>query len=76
MLPSPQSLLLTLAAVAVVGVESLKLQKRADPVDTSNLQGGQNILITNAEQTLFYIPMQFGSGSGLVDIFGLISTTR
>jgi hypothetical protein len=76
MLPSPQAFVLTLAALAIGGTQGLKLKKRADPVDTSNIQGAQNILITNAEQTLFYTPMQLGSGSSLVNIFGLVSTTR
>lgn len=76
MLPSIRKFGLTLAALAIGGAEGLKFQKRADAVDTSNIQGARNILITNAQQTLFYTPMQFGSGSSLVDIFGLVSTTR
>ena len=76
MLSPLQTLALTLATLAIGGAQGLKLKKRADPVDTTSIQGAQNILITNAEQTLFYTPMQFGSGSNLVDVFGLVSTTR
>lgn len=71
--PSLQKLALTLAALAIGTTEGLRFQKRAD---TSNAEGPQNVLITDAEQSLFYTPMQFGSGSGLVSLFGLVSTTR
>ena len=76
MIPSLPALVLTLAALAVGATEGLRFQKRADAIDTSNAQSVRNFLITDAEQTLFYVPIQFGSGSGLVDIFGLVSTTR
>ena len=74
--PSAQTLVLALTTLAVGGVEGLKFQRRADPIDTSNAQGAQNLLITNADQTLFYTPMQFGSGSEVLNIYGLVSTTR
>lgn len=74
--PSAQVLVLTLVTLAIGGVEGFKFHRRADVVDTSNTQGVQNIVTTNAEQTQFYIPMQFGSGSGSVNTYGLISTTR
>jgi hypothetical protein len=70
--PSPRMLVLTLATLAVGGVQGLKFPRR----DASNAQGSQNVLITNPEQTLFYTPMQFGSGNGAVNIYGLVSTTR
>lgn len=76
MRPSVQTLVLTLTILAIGGAEGLKFQRRADAVDTSNAQGVQNLLVTNADQTLFYTPMQFGSGSGVVNIYGLVSTTR
>jgi len=74
--PSTQMLALALTTLAIGGVQGLKFHRRADPVDTSNTQGAQNLLITNAEQTLFYTPMEFGSGNGSVHIYGLVSTTR
>ena len=74
--PSIRTLVLTLATLAIDGAQGLKFHRRADAVDISNAQGTQNILITNAEQTLFYTPMQFGSGNGTVNIYGLVSTTR
>ena len=74
--PSIQTLVLTLATLAIGGVEGLKIRKRADPLDTSESQGVQNILITDAKQNLFYTPMEFGSGDGAVSIYGLVSTTR
>lgn len=74
--PSTQTLALALATLAIGGVQGLKFHRRADPVDTSSTQGAQNLLITNAEQTLFYTPMQFGSGDRSVNIYGLVSTTR
>jgi len=74
--PSIRTVVLTLATLAIGGTEGLKLRKRADPVDTSEAQGVQNILITDAGQNLFYTPMQFGSGDGAVSIYALVSTTR
>jgi hypothetical protein len=76
MSPPLQTLVLSLAALAIGRAEGLKFQKRADAIDTSNVQGARNVLITNADQNLFYAPMQFGSGNGVVDTYGLISTTR
>ena len=77
MYSSMQTLVLALTALAVGGVEGhIKSKKRADPVDISNAEGVQNILVTNADQNRFYIPMEFGSGNGAVDIYGLVSTTR
>lgn len=72
--PSLQTIVLTLAALAVGCAHGLKFHKRADT--SSNVQGAQNILITDAELDRFYIPMQFGTVSSPVDIFGLVSTTR
>lgn len=74
--PSAQTLVLTLAALAASGAQGFRFHRRADPVDNSNSQGLQNILVTNAQQTSFYIPMQFGSGSGAANLLGLISTVR
>lgn len=71
-----QTFVLALAVLATSRAEALKFHKRGDPVDTSNTQNARNILITNADQNLFYIPMQFGSGNGIVDTYGLVSTTR
>lgn len=73
---SLQTLVLALATLAVGGVEGFKYQKRANPLDTSNIQGGQNVLIANAQQTQFYTQMQFGSGHIALAIYGLLSTTR
>lgn len=74
--PSAQTLVLTLAALAVSGAQGFSFHRRADPVDNSNAQGLQNILVTDAQQISFYIPMQFGSGNGAANILGLISTVR
>lgn len=74
--PPIRTLVLTLATLAIGGAEGLKLRKRADPVDTSEAQGAQNILITDAGQNLFYTPMKFGTKTGAVSIYGLVSTTR
>jgi len=76
MYPLAQTLVLTLTTLAIGGAEGRKFQKRADVVDTSDAQDAHNILITNDKQTLFYTPMQFGSGDAVVDIYGLVSTTR
>lgn len=74
--PSVQTLVLTLSTLAIGGAEGLKFQKRADVADISDTQGAQNLLITNDQQTLFYTPMQFGTGNGAVNLYGLVSTTR
>lgn len=74
--PSVQTLVLALVTLAIGGAEGFTLKKRADPVDTSDVQGAQNILITDAGQNLFFTPMQFGSGSGVVSTLALVSTTR
>lgn len=76
MRPSVRTLVLTLATLTIGGTEGLKLHRRADVVDISDAQNAQNIIITNAEQTLFYILMQFGAGDESVDVYGVISTTR
>jgi len=76
MYPSVRTLVLTLATLAIGGAQGLKLQRRDDPVDDSDSQGPQNILLTNAEQTLFYTPMGFGSGNGVLSTFAVVSTTR
>jgi hypothetical protein len=73
--PSVQTLVLGLTTLAVGAVEGLKFNKRADGGNTTDIQAAQNVLITNADQTLFYTPMQFGSGDGVVNIYGLVSTT-
>jgi hypothetical protein len=76
MLPSVQTLVLTLTTLAVGSAEGLKLNRRADAVDTTSVQGLQNVLITNPDQNQFYTQIQFGSGNGAVNLLGLVSTTR
>lgn len=76
---SVRSLVLTLATLAIGGVNGLKFPKRnGGAVDISDAPGpGRlNILTTNAEQNQFYIPMQFGSDVGAEEKLGLVSTTR
>ena len=74
--PSVPTFVLALAALAIGGAEGFKFRKRADPVGTSNAQGAQNVLITNAEQNLFYIAMHFGSQDEVGYAYSLVSTTR
>ena len=76
MSPSSRPLLLALATLAIYGVEGFKFQRRADSIDANSTQGLQNILITTAEQTLFYTPMQFGSGGRVASTYGVVSTIR
>jgi hypothetical protein len=76
MSPTSRPLLLALAALAICGAEGFKFQRRADWSDANGDQGPQNILITIADQTLFYTPMQFGSGGRVVSTYGVVSTTR
>ena len=76
---SARTLVVTLTTIAIGGAQGLQLPKRTLPVvDVSDGPGpGRlNILTTNAEQTQFYLPMQFGEGSDAVEKLGLVSTTR
>lgn len=73
---SPQTLALALATLAIGGAQGFKFHGRADAVDTDSSQGAHNLLIANADQTQFYTQMQFGSGNGAVNIYGVVSTTR
>lgn len=76
MLPSAQTLVLTLTVLAIGGAEGLKLRKRDDASDTAATQGAQNVLVCNADQNQFYVATQFGTGTGVVDTYSLVATTR
>ena len=76
MLPSAQTLVLTLTALAIGGAEGFRLRRRDNVSDTAATQGAQNVLVSNADQTQFYVAMQFGTGTGIVDTYSLVSTTR